>query len=121
MTELAYTLAPGGRQRAAWDIVLSVLFLVGILVAYVIGATTTVFAMAFTDYCPPGCDVEGGVNAVFTVGIVVAVLDLAAIVFTIVLLATRRRAWWVGLAAGILTVAGWIVAFALYVAAISPG
>ena len=120
MTELAYAPAPGGRQRATWDVVLSVLFLVGTVVAYVIGAASTVFAMAFTDYCPPGCDIDAGVNSVFTVGFVLAVLDLAAIVVTIILLVTRRRAWWLGLVAGVLTVIGWIVAFALYIAAISP-
>lgn len=120
MTELAYVPAPGGRQRAVWDIVLSIVFLVGTVVAYVIGAATTLFAMAFTDYCPPGCDVDLGVNSVFGVGIGIAVLDLAAVVLTIVLLATRRRGWWLGLAAGVLTVVGWIVAFVLYVNAISP-
>ena len=81
----------------------------------------SVFVMAFTDYCPPGCDIDAGVNAVFSVGVALAVLGLAATVVTIVLLVSRRRAWWLPLAAGIVTFAGWLVAFTLYTDAVSAG
>ena len=109
------------RVRATWDVVLSIIFLVGNGVAFFGGAFLSVFVMAFTDYCPPGCDVDAGVNAVFAVGVGLALLGLAATVGTILLLVGRRRAWWLPLAAGIVTVAGWLIAFTLYSDAVSVG
>lgn len=114
------TSAPPPRARATWDVALSVIFLIGNVVVFVGGAFMSVFVMAFTDYCPPGCDIDAGVDAVFAVGSALAVLGLAATAVTIVLLVRRRRAWWLPLAAGLLTVAGWVVAFALYTDAVSP-
>lgn len=116
---LAYVPAPGGRQRATWDIVLSIVFLVGAGVAWVGGGFVALFFMAFTDYCPPGCDIDAGVNAVYTVGLVTALIGVAALVGTVVLLVTRRRGWWVALAGGILIAVGWVIALALYGDAVS--
>ena len=114
------TSPPPARRRATWDIALSIIFLIGNAVVFVGGAFISVFVMAFTDYCPPGCDIDAGVNAVFAVGTGLAVVGLAATVVTIVLLARRRRAWWLPLATGLLTLIGWVVAFALYTDAVSP-
>ena len=110
---------PDVRRRAVWDVVLSVLFLIGTVIAYFGGALMSVFLMAFTDYCPPGCDVDAGVGRVFAVGAVITFCVLAAIAGTVVLQVRRRRSWWVGLAAGILVVGLWIVAFTLYTDAVS--
>ena len=115
------TSAPPPRARATWDIVLSIVFLVGNAVVFFGGAFMSVFVMAFTDVCPPGCDVDAGVNAVFAVAGSLAVLGLAATAVTIVLLVRRRRAWWLPLLTGVVTAVGWLIAFALYADAVSAG
>jgi uncharacterized BrkB/YihY/UPF0761 family membrane protein len=108
------------RPRKVWDVVLSIILLVFTLGAFVIGAFLTVFALAFTDNCPPEtCDSDLAVNSVFTVGIVIALCDLVATIVVIVLLVLRRRAWWLAALALLLTIVGWIVGFALYVAAVT--
>jgi len=109
------------RTRAGWDIALSIVFLVVNAAVFLGGAFFAVFVLAFTDNCPPGCDIPAGVDAMYTVGLVITLVGIVATIVTIVLLVTRRRAWWVGLVALVLTGAGWVIAIALYSAAISPG
>jgi hypothetical protein len=104
-----------------WDVVLSILLLIGNAVVFFGGAFMSVFVMAFTDNCPPGCDIDAAVSVVLTVGVVLGLLGIAATVVTILLLVRRRRAWWLPLSAAVVTAAGWLLAFAFYSDAVSAG
>jgi hypothetical protein len=99
------------RTRKGWDIALSVVFLVLATVAGIVGSILAVISLAFIDYCPPGCSVDGAVNAQFAAVLAVVIIGLVGLIATIVLLAMRRRAWWVALLTLVLIggafVAGW--------------
>jgi phosphoglycerol transferase MdoB-like AlkP superfamily enzyme len=107
------------RRRATWDVVLSIVLLALALFTAVIDAFVQGVMFVFTDYCPATCHIDQGVNGVLTVWTVMAVILIAGIVVTILLLVTRRRAWWVALIALVGVVAGAIVAYTVYVSAVS--
>jgi hypothetical protein len=80
--------------------------------AFLIGALFALLTVGITD-------ARGGASAVLAIGVVLAVVGLVATVLAVVLQRMRRRTWWLGAAALLLTVVGWIVAFAVYVATLA--
>lgn len=107
------------RTRAAWDIVLSIVFLVVAMVGALVAAFAQFFIFAFTDYCPPAtCHLDEAVGGVFVVWFLIGAVILAAIVLTIVFLVKRRRAWWIGLSAIGAVIIGAIVGFVVYYSAV---
>lgn len=82
------------RPVYAWDIVLTVVFLLGMLAVGLWGGLQGLLALAFMDTCPPeGC--SGGPIYVRWLG--GAVLGFVAFAASIILLVLRRRGWWVAL------------------------
>jgi hypothetical protein len=100
------------RRRKAWDIALSVVFLVLATLVGIVGAFFAFLGLAFIDYCPPGCSVDAAVNAQIAAVIGVVVIGIVGLIATIVLLVTRRRAWWVALLTLVLIIValvlGWV-------------
>jgi uncharacterized BrkB/YihY/UPF0761 family membrane protein len=101
-------------QRAVWDLVLTIILLVATFVGLVVSGFFDLFLFAFTDYCPEPCHADQGIGAVFVVLICMAIVALAATIFSIFRLVRRRRAWWIALIALVVDIAGAIVAFVLY-------
>lgn len=99
------------RPGRAGDVALSVALLIASYGAFLIGALFALLTVGITD-------ARGGASGVLTIGVVLAVLGLVATVLTVVLQRMRRRTWWLGASALLLTVIGWIVAFAVYVASL---
>ena len=106
-------------QRAVWDVVLTIVLLVGSFVVVLVSAFFDLFAIAFTDYCPEPCEAGTGIAAVFTVWSCSAILALVGAIVSIVRLTRRRRAWWIALIALIIVIVGGIGAFWLYASIIS--
>lgn len=107
---------PPLRPRRTWDIVLSVLLLLGSYGAFFIGLVVGLVSVAVTAECRGDeCDLaraaSGGLLG-FAAGI--ALLDFLATIGTILLLVTRRLAWWLPASAFGLTILGWIVALAIF-------
>jgi hypothetical protein len=101
------------RTRTGWDVALSVVFLVLATLVGIVGSFLAFVSLAFVDDCPPeSCSVDGVVNAQFAAVLVVVLVGIVGLIATIVLLAARRRAWWVALLTLVLIVlalvAGWI-------------
>lgn len=110
------------RQRRGWDIALSIVFMVVAVLALIIGLFLQLFAVAFTDSCPPAtCNSDLGISEVGIVWSVVGIVLLVSIVMTIVFLVIRRRAWWIALIGLAVVLAGAVLAFALYIAAVGYG
>jgi uncharacterized membrane protein HdeD (DUF308 family) len=101
-------------QRVVWDVVLTVILLIATGVILFASAFFDFFAIAFTDYCPEPCHAGAGVAVVFTVWIGTAIVALVGVIFSIVRLVRRRRAWWFALATLLLVIIGSIAAFWIY-------
>ena len=99
------------RTRKGWDVALSIVWLVVATVVAIVGSIFAFLSLAFIDYCPAGCSVDAAVNAQFAAVLAVVIIGVVGLIATIVLLATRRRAWWVGVVTLVLIsaafVAGW--------------
>ncbi|HEX4402383.1 MAG TPA: hypothetical protein VHZ98_13755 [Galbitalea sp.] len=106
-------------KRVVWDLVLTIVLLVGSFVVLLVSAFFDLFAIAFTDYCPEPCRAGTGIAAVFTVWSCSAILALVGAIVAIVRLTRRRRAWWIALIALLLVIIGGIGAFWLYASIIS--
>lgn len=113
-SHLPQTLKQQLRPRKLWDVALSIVLVVLANAAFLIGAIFGVFAIAFIDYCPRGCDANTGVSIQFIAGAILALVGLIGSVLTIVLLVRRRRAWWVALATLVLIVVGWVADFVVF-------
>ncbi|HEX3678386.1 MAG TPA: hypothetical protein VHU90_01555 [Galbitalea sp.] len=101
-------------KSAVWDLVLTIVLLVGSFAVLVVSAFFDLFAIAFTDYCPQPCQAGTGIAAVFTVWSCSAILALVGAIVAIVRLTRRRRGWWIALIALLLVIIGGIGAFWLY-------
>ncbi|MCF6385714.1 hypothetical protein L2K20_01920 [Mycobacterium sp. MBM] len=85
---------PAQRPISGVDLAMSITALVLTVAGGAVAAFLGIFAMAFTDHCPPEtCHVDAGVTAMFTGFTVAAVLWLAGTVLTIVRLVRRATAW----------------------------
>jgi hypothetical protein len=101
-------------QRAVWDTALTVILLVATFVILLVAVFFDLFAIAFTDYCPAGCNSGAGVAVIFTVWICSTVVAVVGTILSLVRLVRRRRAWWFALATLLLVIFGSIAAFWLY-------
>ena len=102
------------RVRKGWDIALSIVLLVLATVVGIVGSFFAFVSLAFIDYCPDGCSTEGAISAQFGAVLAVVLIGIVGLIATIVLLATRRRAWWVALVTLVLIIGalvlGWVLA-----------
>jgi uncharacterized BrkB/YihY/UPF0761 family membrane protein len=118
-TLLGVTSPTPPRRRATWDIVLTIIFMVLAILTSFIGLFAQLFILAFTDDCPPStCHIDQGVASVGVTWFIVGIVVLLSIVFGIVLLVRRRRAWWVALIGLFTSIVGAIVGFVLYLSAV---
>ncbi len=106
------------RQRAIWDVVLTIILLVFSLGGLVTAGFFDLFIVAFTDYCPTACQANLGtaVAVVLTILIGSAVVVVVAAIVSIVLLVKRRRGWWVALIALLVVIAGAVAGIWSYAA-----
>lgn len=109
---------PPVRRRRTWDIVLSVLLLLGSYGAFFIGLVIALVSIAVTMECRGDeCDAARSASAgVLIFGAAIAAFDFIATVGTILLLVWRRLAWWLPAIAVGVTIIGWILAVALFAA-----
>jgi len=107
------------RQRAAWDVAVSIVLIVFTNTSFVLGAIFAIFGIAFIDYCPEGCNADSAVGIQFATGAILAVIALLGSVLTIVLIVRRRRGWWLALTSLLIVVIGWMVGFLLFAAALN--
>jgi hypothetical protein len=111
--------SPPSHRRAGWDIAVSVVFLVFALITGVLDAFLQFVMLAFTDDCPPAtCHIDQGTASVSIVWLVMAIVFVLGTVVTIILLVMARRAWWVALIVWVGEIAGAVIAYALYAAAV---
>jgi hypothetical protein len=109
---------PPVRTRKVWDITLSVVFLVFGLISVAAGVFIEGTVVAFTDYCPPGCDVDAGLAHLALADGVGGGLAVVAAVVSIGMLVTRRRGWWLALLSWLLAMATAVAGFLVYTSAI---
>lgn len=101
-----------------WDLVLTIVLLVGLVPSAAVASYMGVFVAFASDSCGASCNM-GLLEFAFGFGIVAPwVLLVAALVVGIVLLVRRRIAFWVPLVAAALMVVAFFVAFALAAAAV---
>ncbi|WP_043986129.1 hypothetical protein [Mycolicibacterium llatzerense] len=85
---------PAKPPISSGDLAASISALVLTYVGGGVAAFFAVFAMAFTDYCPPAtCHIDAGINAIAAGFIAAALVALAGTVFTVIRLVKRLRAW----------------------------
>lgn len=86
-----YLPPPAKPPISSGDLAASISALVLTYVGGGVAAFFAVFAMAFTDYCPPAtCHIDAGINAMAAGFIAAALVALAGTVFRLV---KRLRAW----------------------------
>ncbi len=103
------------RPRRTWDLVLTIVFLVLSIGVALLASVFGVFLLAFgSDSCVArDCDYD-----VITTGMFVAMIGpwvpvLLALVVSIVLLVTRRLAFWVPIVGGALSIGALILGFVI--------
>ena len=87
---------PGRRPRKGWDIALTIVFLVGVAPLAFCCVLLAVTSLVFLDNCPHPCNLLSSITV--DLGLFAAAVAFAGTIASIVLLAVRRRAWWVALA-----------------------
>jgi hypothetical protein len=110
------------RQRAAWDVAISIVLIVFTNVSFILGAIFALLGTAFTSTCRMGeyaCETVSAQSVPFAVGAILAFIALLGSVLTIVLLVRRRRGWWLALTTLLIVVIGWVVGFLLFAAALT--
>jgi hypothetical protein len=115
--------APARRPRRVWDLVLTIVLLVGYLVITAIGSGLGFFLAFAGDSCGASsvCDYDrmGTGMTVAVYGVWAPVLIV--VILSIVLLALRRLAFWVPLAGILLTIALVVTGGVLVFGAVSAG
>ena len=85
---------PARPPLSSGDLAASISALVLTYVGGGVAAFFAVFALAFTDYCPPAtCHIDAGINAMAAGFIAAALVALAGTVVTVIRLVKRLRAW----------------------------
>ncbi len=95
MTHYGYPpTAPPKPPVSGGDVAVSVIALVVTVILGAAAAFFGFFSLAFLDSCPPeSCSAEGAVLAVMTALGIAAVIGVAGLIVTVVLLFQRKRAW----------------------------
>ena len=85
---------PARPPLSSGDLAASISALVLTYVGGGVALAFGVFAMAFTDYCPPAtCHIDAGINAMAAGFIAAMVVALAGTVVTVIRMVKRRPAW----------------------------
>lgn len=104
---------PAKPPISGGDLAATISALVLTFVGYGVALFFGVFAMAFTDYCPPAtCHIDAGVNAMAAGFIAAALVALAGTGVTVMRLVKRRPAW--PFAIGTLGLCAVLCAFAVF-------
>lgn len=102
------------RRRAGWDLALSAVLLVASSVAYWIGFVFAVLGLSLLTPCSAGvCGSAQAGGVQFVAALALFVLGVVGTVLVVALQVVRRRSWWVGATALVLTIGGWFTAFGL--------
>lgn len=115
--------AANPRQRRTWDLVLTIVLLIG----YLLGTLLVSFSSFFLAFAGDSC----GASAVcdydqMSAGMMVALYGvwipaLFVVIAAIVLLVLKRIAFWVPLAGGLLTIIIVIIGWTITISAVRPG
>ncbi|MBW4033183.1 MAG: hypothetical protein HIU88_11060 [Acidobacteria bacterium] len=111
------TVAKQVRQRAIWDVALSIALLVVSNGSFLIGAIFAMVGVGFSQACSAGCNTGSVAGILFATGAILAFVGLLGSILTIVALVRRRRAWWIALTTVIVIAVGWIAGFLVSAAA----
>ena len=104
---------PGRRPLIVWDIVVSIVLMLGVAIfAFVIGTMGMFLAMA-SDGCGEGCNTGMITAGVFVAMFGPAVMAVVAMILAIVLMAKRRISFWIPLAGAGAGVLVWLLGFLL--------
>jgi len=98
------------RERAVWDVALSVILLFFSLAAFFTGAVIALLGIAFFGSCTAG-DCTG--DAVTTTGLVLLAVLILGFVATIVALRLRFRGWWIAAVMLGTILVGWFLSYVL--------
>jgi hypothetical protein len=110
---------PTKPPRDTADTVISIIAMVLTVLAGAGAAVMGLMLMAFTDHCPPQvCDVDRGINLMFTGFLVAAGIAITGIVLSIVRLVGRRSAWPFAVGGLVLTGAACLLALLGYASAV---
>ncbi len=108
------------RRRAAWDVAVSAVLLVVAYIGYWIATFFAFLQLSLLTPCPEGaCGTVHAGGVQFTAALVIFLLGVVGTAGTVVLQVFRRRSWWAALATLVLTIGGWLVASALFTAALA--
>jgi hypothetical protein len=107
---------------AVWDLILTIVFLLLLLLAGGIAGAAGIFLVFLTDSCGSGANcVEPQLdNGYFIATVGVWIPAVVALIASIVVLALKRRAFWIPLVGIVLIVATWAVGYAVLTSAIVP-
>jgi hypothetical protein len=117
--------APAGtlaRPRRVWDLVLTIIGIIGYLALTALASASWFLLVFAGDSCGASsvCNYDQIGNGISVVLWGVWVPTLFVLAGSIVLLVTRRIAFWVPLVGALLTIAIAVVGFALVVSAVQP-
>ena len=114
-----YPPPPAKPPISGGDLAASIVALVLTYVGGVVAAFFGLFAMAFTDYCPPvTCHIDAGINAMAAAFIAAAVVAVAGTVVTVIRLTKRNPAWPFAVGTMALCAALCVLGFGGYIAAV---
>lgn len=98
------------RERAVWDVALSIILMIFSLVAFFTGTVISLLGIAFFGSCTAG----GCTGAVVTLtGLLLLIVLIVGFVATIVALRLRFRAWWIAAVMLGTILVGWFLSYVL--------
>ena len=111
---------PGKPPVNSADMTISIIAMVLTVLGGAGAAFIGLMIMAFTDYCPPEtCNLELGINLLFGIFGLAAVIAVAGIALTIARLVRRQRAWPFAVGGLVLTGVTCVLGLAAYTTAVS--
>jgi hypothetical protein len=110
------------RKVAAWDLILTIVLLLLVLLAGGIAGAAGIFLVFLTDSCGSGANcVEPQLdNGYFIATVGVWIPAVLAVIASIIVLVLKRRAFWIPIVGIVLIVATWAVGYTVLTGAIVP-
>jgi hypothetical protein len=110
------------RTVAVWDLVLTIVLLLLVLLAGGIAGAAGIFLVFLTDSCGSGANcVEPQLdNGYFIATVGVWIPAVLAIIASIIVLVLKRRAFWIPIVGIVLIVVTWAVGYTVLTGAIVP-